>query len=124
MTAYVEHLKPFGEGNIRDGRALLLHDQKSYETGCEQTWKERDSKQAWVVVIVDSQQPQCGGGTDNRTEGVQHPLRAKGASICRLGDSSTGVRTPRPSHAVARANRTCHAVVASPIAAVPNAVTT
>ena len=52
-------------------RALLLRDQKSYETGCEQTWKERDSKQAWVVVIKDSQQPQCGGGTDNRAESVR-----------------------------------------------------
>ncbi len=61
---------------------MLLHDKKSNETGCEQTWKERDSKQAWVVVIKDSQQPQCGGGTDNRAEGVQHPLKAKGASVC------------------------------------------
>ncbi len=73
---------------MRDGRALLLHDQKSNETGCEQTWNERDSKQAWVVVIKDSQQPQCGGGTDNRAERVQHPLEAKGASVCLARDSS------------------------------------
>ena len=91
-----------------------LHDQKGNETGCKKTWKERDSKQAWVVVIKDSQQPLL-----SPARHMDAPLALSGCSALR-----TGVRTPRPSHAVARANRTCHAVVASPIAAVPNAVTT
>jgi hypothetical protein len=60
--------------------------------------------------------------------GLAHPLRHTAATrSCSTSAEQTfrtGVRTPRPSHAAERASKTCHAVVASPVAAVPNAVTT
>ena len=114
---------------MRDGCALLLRDKEYNDTDSEQTRHERESKQAWIVVINGTQQPQCASGTDNRAERVQHSLEAKGrpyvSRVTAAASSAlrTGVRTPRPSHVAARANKTCHAVVASPIAAVPNAVT-
>jgi hypothetical protein len=73
---------------MRDGCALLLRDKEYNDTNSEQTRYERDSKQAWVVVIKDTQQPQCGGGTDNRAKRVQHSLEAEGASVCLACDSS------------------------------------
>ena len=73
---------------MRDGCALLLRDKEYNDTDSEQTRNEGDRKQAWVVIIKDAQQPQCGSGADNRTERVQHPLEAEGASVCLACDSS------------------------------------
>jgi uncharacterized protein len=45
----------FAEGNMRDRCALLLRDKEYNDTDSEQTRNERDSKQAWVMVIKDTQ---------------------------------------------------------------------
>jgi hypothetical protein len=114
---------------MRDGCALLLRDKEYNDADSEQTRHERESKQAWVVVIKGTQQPQCASGTDNRGERVQHSLEAKGrpcvSRVTAAGSSAlrTGVRTQRPSQAAAPANKTCHAVVASPIAECRDEVT-
>jgi hypothetical protein len=63
---------------MRDGCALLLRDKEYNDADSEQTRHERESKQAWVVVIKGTQQPQCASGADNRAGRVQHSLEAKG----------------------------------------------
>jgi uncharacterized membrane protein YraQ (UPF0718 family) len=45
----------FAEGNMRDRCALLLRDKEYNDTDSEQTRNERDSKQAWVMVIKGTQ---------------------------------------------------------------------
>ena len=64
-----------------DGCAPLFHNKEYNETGSEQTRNECDSKQAWVVVVKDTQQPECGERADNRADRVQHSLEAKGPAI-------------------------------------------
>jgi hypothetical protein len=81
---------------MRDGCALLLRDKRYNDTDSEQTRNQRDSKQTWVVVIKNTQQPQCGGRADNRTDRVQHSLEAKGASVCLACDSSSSLERSIP----------------------------
>ena len=73
---------------MRDGCALLLRDKEYNDTDSEQTRDEGDRKQAWVVIIKDTQQPQCGSGAHNRTERVEHSLETKGAPVCFACDGS------------------------------------
>jgi len=82
----------------------------------EQTRHKRDSKQALVVTIAPSV-----SSIRSKPKARPYASRVTAAASSAL---RTGVRTPRPSHAAECASKTCHAVVASPIAAVPNAVRT
>jgi hypothetical protein len=52
-----QHPQTIAKGYMRDGCALLLRDKEYNDTDSEQTRHERESKQAWVVVIKGTQQP-------------------------------------------------------------------
>ena len=76
------HPQTIPKGNMRYWRTLFLRDKEYNDTDGKQTRYERDRKQAWVMVIKDPKELQCHGGSDYRTDGVQHSLEAEGATVC------------------------------------------